>query len=203
MRLDRQQDLGRLRAAIEKCKPRLLVLDPFVRLVGNIDENSSSDVSSILGQLRAIQRDYDVAIILVHHARKSPSANPYQAYRGSSDFAAWSDSNLFLQKDGGQLILNVEHRSASAPEPMRLLLKQEPAPHLVPAQPPSSPESSQSNPLQREVKRVLENSAQPISTVNLRERVRRRKADVVAALEQLRARGLVERQRDGWTLVRC
>ena len=203
IRLDRDEDLQRLRAAIEKCRPRLLVLDPFVRLVGNIDENSASDVSAILGSLRAIQRDHEVAILLVHHARKSPAAHPNQAYRGSSDFAAWSDSNLFLTRNAKRLILNVEHRSAPSPEPIHLRLEQEPAPHLVPLDmqsvPPTSPEP---DPLLRELRHQLENAARPFSTVELRDRVRRRKSDVVNALEQLRADGVARRVANGWEFVR-
>ncbi len=86
--LDRPGDLRRMRASIEQCRPRRLVLDPFVRLVAKVDENSASEVSAVLGSLRALQRDYDVAVLLVHHTRKSPAARPGQALRGSGDFAA-------------------------------------------------------------------------------------------------------------------
>lgn len=203
LRLDREEDLHRLRASIGKCKPRLLVLDPFVRLVGNIDENSASDVSSVLGSLRAIQRDCDVAILLVHHARKSPAANPSQAYRGSSDFAAWSDSNLFLTKSAKHLTLNVEHRSAPSPDPIHLRLNQQPAPHLAPLDTSSAPlVSTEPDPLLRELRHQLEKSPRPLSTVELRDRVRRRKSDVVDALEKLRVDGVAQRIPDGWELVR-
>lgn len=202
LRLDRDEDLQRLRGAVEKCRPRLLVLDPFVRLVGNIDENSASDVSAVLGSLRAIQRDHDVAILLVHHARKSPAANPNQAFRGSSDFAAWSDSNLFLTRNAKRLVLNVEHRSAPSPEPIHLRFDQEPAPHLVPVEQSAPPATSEPDPLLVEIRHQLENAARPLSTVELRDHLRRRKSDVVAALEQLRSDRIVRRLPNGWQLVR-
>jgi len=203
LRLDRDEDLQRLRAAIKECKPRLLVLDPFVRLVGNIDENSASDVSSVLGSLRAIQRDHDVAILLVHHARKSPAANPNQAYRGSSDFAAWSDSNLFLTKNGKRLTLNVEHRSAASPDPILLRLDQQPAPHLTPLDTSAAPPApTEPDPLIQELRHQIEKSPRPLSTVELRDRVRRRKSDVVDALEKLRADGVARRVSKGWDRVR-
>ncbi len=203
LQLDRHEDILRLRAAIEQCKPRLLVLDPFVRLVGNVDENSASDVSAVLGSLRAIQRDHDVAILLVHHARKSPAAHPNQAYRGSSDFAAWADSNLFLTRKAKRLVLNVEHRSAPSPEPIHLRLEQEPAPHLVPIDTePAQPRSPESDPLANEIRNQLETVARPLTTVELRDRVRRRKCDVVNALEKLQTTGVVRRASNGWQLVR-
>jgi len=202
LRLDKSDDLKRLRAAINKYQPRLLVLDPFVRLVGRIDENSAADVSSVLGSLRAIQRDCDVAILLVHHARKSPAANPSQAYRGSSDFAAWSDSNLFLARKGDELTLTVEHRSARSPEPISLMLEHEPAPHLVP---PISErlttETTQVNSLQMEICHQLKEASRPLTTVQLRERLRRRKSDVVGVLDVLKAAGVVQRSSNGWLLV--
>lgn len=202
LRLDRDEDLQRLRAAIDQCQPRLLVLDPFVRLVGNIDENSASDVSAVLGSLRAIQRDHKVAVLLVHHARKSPAAHPNQAYRGSSDFAAWSDSNLFLSRSGSRLVLNIEHRSAPSPEPVHLRLEQAPAPHLVLADPaPAIPVPDGPNPLHADLSRELESVTRPLSTVELRDRLRRRKSDVVLALERLRAQGVVARTGNGWQLA--
>lgn len=199
LRLDMNEDLDRLRNAIEKCQPRLLVLDPFVRLVSKVDENSASDVSAVLGSLRAIQRDQKVAILLVHHARKSPAATPSQAYRGSSDFAAWSDSNLFLTRNGSFLTLNLEHRSAPSPEPISLKLEQEPAPHLVvKGQNEASVRPKEEDPLQKELRHHLENAGKALSTVELRDHVRRRKSEVIAALEVMRALGMVKRTINGW-----
>jgi hypothetical protein len=198
LRLDRPHDLLRLRAAIDAQQPRLLVLDPFVRLA-RIDENSAADVSSVLASLRAIQRDYHLAVLLVHHARKSPASHPNQALRGSSDFAAWSDSSLYLTRTRERLSLLVEHRNAPAPEPMHLRLSPDPAPHLTPLDSPL-PEPDLTDSLQSELLRLLADSPRPVSTVELRERLRKRKADVVLALEALRRRGLLDRDPRGWCL---
>ena len=51
LRLESHQDQVRLRATVERYRPKLLVLDPFVRLSA-IDENSSMEVSSVLASLR-------------------------------------------------------------------------------------------------------------------------------------------------------
>jgi len=201
LRLDTPEDLRRLRAAIDQCQPRLLVLDPFVRLVGNIDENSAADVSAVLGSLRAIQREKDVAILLVHHARKSPAANPNQAYRGSSDFAAWSDSNLFITRRGDRLTLAVEHRSARSPESISMKLEDEPAPHLVVlGQESAQSTRAESNPLAGQITTLLESVSRPMTTVELRKRLRRRKSDVVEAIDCLRTAGVIQRGANGWQL---
>ena len=123
LRLESTNDQQRLEATVASYRPRLLVLDPLVRLTA-IDENSSAEVSAVLAYLRALQTNYNVAILVVHHARKSSSngAAGGLALRGSGDFWAWSDSNLFLSRKQDRLHLSVEHRSAAAPEPVSLEL---------------------------------------------------------------------------------
>ncbi len=201
IQLDSAADLRRLCMSVEQCRPRLLVLDPFVRLMGRVDENSSSEVSAVLGSLRTIQRQYDLAVLVVHHARKSPATHPAQAFRGSSDFAAWSDSNLFLARRAKHLLLTLEHRSARSPEPIPLRLEQNPAPHLVAIDHgDSTPEPAAVSPLEQAIQLELASVAQPLTTVELRDRLRRRKSDVVAALDTLRATGAVCRTANRWHL---
>ena len=195
LRLDRADQLARLSATVAACAPRLLVLDPFVRLA-RVDENSAAEVSGVLGSLRELNRTHDLAILLVHHARKSSGSSPTQAFRGSGDFGAWGDSNLHVTKRGGELRLAFEHRSAAAPEPLRLHLALEPAPHLA-LLGDGAPPVAQDD-LQRTLLERLLASPRPHSTTELREAVRRRKADVVAALGELQAAGHVERSSRGW-----
>lgn len=198
LRIDREDDLFRLRAAIDAHRPRLLVLDPFIRIT-RADENSSAEVSAVLASLRAIQRDYETAVLLVHHARKSPSSHPQLALRGSGDFAAWSDSGLYLTRSTQRLLLSVEHRSAPTPEPIALRLCTHPAPHLR-ALDSHSP-APEVDLLQTDLLRLLSASNRPISTVELREQLHKRKADVVLALETLRSRGILDREPNGWTVA--
>ena len=122
LRLDRAHDQTRLRDAVATYAPRLLVLDPFVRL-HRIDENDAGQVSALLGYLRELQRAHDVAVLVVHHARKNGVAGqPGQSLRGSGDFFAWADSLLLLRRRRAELLLTVEHRGAPAPEPIGLAL---------------------------------------------------------------------------------
>ena len=114
LRLDIEADRARLDQTIATLKPRLLVLDPFVRL-HRIDENVSGEVAPLLAFLRELQRRHSLAVTVVHHARKGAgNMRAGQALRGSSEFHAWGDSNLYLRRDGDELTLTVEHRAASA-----------------------------------------------------------------------------------------
>jgi len=197
LRLDRADQLARLSATVAACTPRLLVLDPFVRLA-RVDENSAAEVSAVLGSLRDLQRAHDLAILLVHHARKSSGASPTQAFRGSGDFGAWGDSNLHVTRRGEELRLHLEHRSAAAPEPLRLRLLTEPTPHLA-LLGDRDVLAVAADDLQQALLERVAASPRPHSTTELREAVRRRKADVVAALSELQAAGLIERSSLGWT----
>ncbi len=115
LRLDLDADRARLEETVATLKPRLLILDPFVRL-HRIDENVSGDVAPLLAFLRELQRRHAVAIAVVHHARKGAgTVRAGQALRGSSEFHAWGDSNLYLRRDtDDRIALTVEHRAAAA-----------------------------------------------------------------------------------------
>jgi len=113
VRLDIEAVRRRLEETIAKLSPRLLLLDPFVRL-HRIDENASGEVAPLLAYLRELQRRYAVAVLLVHHAKKGAErARGGQALRGSSEFHAWGDSNLYLHRQRDDTVtLTVEHRAA-------------------------------------------------------------------------------------------
>jgi len=121
LRLDRAQDLQRLHLTLARHRPKLLVLDPYVRLQ-RADENDARQVSAILSALRELSRTFETAVALVHHARKNGAELPGQALRGSGDFWAWGDSNLYVARRRDGLLLTVEHRSAPSPAPLCLQL---------------------------------------------------------------------------------
>ena len=88
LRLDLHDDVHSLDRTVAALRPRLLVLDPFVRLHRR-DENASADVAPLLDLLRQLQRKYELAVVLVHHAKKGGASRGGQALRGSSEFHAW------------------------------------------------------------------------------------------------------------------
>jgi hypothetical protein len=124
LRLDLAADWRSLADTVDTLKPRLLILDSFVRL-HHIDENASGQVGPLLAYLRELQRRYGLAVLVVHHAKKGGGhTRAGQALRGSSEFHAWGDSNLYLRREGEMLTLTVEHRAAASPKPMKLELVQ-------------------------------------------------------------------------------
>lgn len=71
--LDLPHDQRRLAQTVRRHAPRLLLLDPFVRL-HRVNENQAGDVAAILGYLGELQRAHDLAVAVVHHARKNGGA---------------------------------------------------------------------------------------------------------------------------------
>jgi hypothetical protein len=122
LRLDLDSDQRRLQHTVAELRPRLLLLDPFVRL-HRIDENHAGEVSALLAYLRGLQRTLDLAVAVVHHARKNGRAGAAgQNLRGSGDFHAWYDSSLYLHRQRDALVITPEHRAAPHTQPMTLRL---------------------------------------------------------------------------------
>ena len=125
LRLDDTDDLRRLMGAVQRRQPRLIILDPLVRL-HTADENASiGGVSKVLDDLRFLQRTCRVCILVVHHNRKNVrrGERPGIGLRGSTDIHAWGDCNWYLRENGKTgVTLTVEHRTAVSPDPIRLQL---------------------------------------------------------------------------------
>jgi RecA-family ATPase len=123
LRLDREPHRGRLFETARRLRPRLLLLDPLVRLHG-IDENHAGEVAGLLAYFRSLQRELNLSVVLVHHARKNATASVAagQGLRGSSDIHAFGDSNLYLRRTNEHLVLSSEHRAAPAAPPVSLQL---------------------------------------------------------------------------------
>jgi hypothetical protein len=115
LRLDRGPHRERLLDTAKRIRPRLLLLDPLVRLHG-IDENHATEVAGLLAYFRSLQRRLDLSVVLVHHTRKNAPGGVAagQGLRGSSDLHAFGDSNLYLRRARERLVLSSEHRAAAA-----------------------------------------------------------------------------------------
>jgi AAA domain len=123
LRLDRDRDRTRLWETARQLRPKLLLLDPLVRLHG-IDENNAGEVAELLAYFRSLQRQLDLSVLLVHHTRKNAAGGVAagQGLRGSSDIHAFGDSNLYLRRTREHLVLASEHRAAPASATVHLEL---------------------------------------------------------------------------------
>ena len=193
LRLDHRSDRQRLEQTVQRIRPRLVLLDPLVRLHG-VDENAVAEIAPILGFLRDLQRRFETAVLLVHHSRKSGATRPGQALRGSSELHAWGDSNLYLRRRDHQIVMTVEHRAAPGINDIEIELADDGqgAALRLRQQVPHEAVPEQQTAEQRIVE-VLAEAEQPLSQAQIRKRAAARNATVSATLQELIRAGRVER----------
>ena len=219
--LDEDEDREDLEELIQTTEPALVVLDPLVRLHGG-DENYAGHIAELLGFFRSLQREYGCSIMLTHHIAKrraSKGAQLGQALRGSGELHAWGDSNVYLTRgEQGLVRVDLEHRSARAPEPFYVALRtseddgtwleltEEPAEEeelrTVVIKPAARAKASKVS-LRTRVLSVLGEVGEPISQSQVRGVVGVRNQKLTELLRELAEEGVVERP-DGkrrWQLV--
>ena len=184
LRLDEPAHQKRLAETLERVRPRLLILDPLVRLHG-ADENAVREIAPILDRLRQLQRRCRTAVLLVHHARKNGGARPGQALRGSSELFAWADNVLFLRRRQQRILLSSDHRAAANLQDLHLEIATPPeGPALHIAEPQAPPRAPDTNPRQR-IQAILAEAGEPLSHRQIRNAARMRAETVGNALRDL------------------
>jgi hypothetical protein len=203
LRLDLEADRRNLAETVATLQPRLLVLDPFVRL-HRIDENASGEVAPLLAYLRELQRRHAVAVIIVHHAKKGgANVRAGQALRGSSEFHAWGDSNLYLRRQAEDLILSVEHRAAPSIPPVSLELAQRGDALALEVVDRRAPVTPAANSLDERITSALAETGQPLPFADLRARCRVRATTLYERLTALAEGGRIVKAGNGYSLPTC
>lgn len=201
LRLDHDRDRTRLWETVRRLRPRLLVLDPLVRLHG-IDENHAGDVAELLGYLRSLQRQLGLSVVLVHHTRKNAADGVAagQGLRGSGDIHAFGDSNLYLRRAEEHLILSSEHRAApaSAPVHLKLVVSNTGMTHLEVIAGPDHPNVRG---LEDQLLDLLARD-QVLTRTRLRESLAVKNERLGTALESLARAGKIGRTAGGWRRLR-
>jgi hypothetical protein len=200
LRLDTAIDRERLAHTVQQQRPVMLILDPLIRL-HRVDENDATQIAALLSYLRELQRKFQLAVMLVHHARKdSQASRPGQALRGSSELHGWGDSNLYMRRKGSQLTLSTEHRAAPSQDHIPLQLTESGsvvALHVADC--PSVEPEAASTPTER-VRQALAQVREPIPVQQLQKLCGIRTAKVCSALAELAAQGEVIREARGYQL---
>lgn len=201
LRLDLAADRAALDRTVAQWQPRLLILDPFVRL-HRIDENASGEVAPLLAYLRELQRRYALSVVLVHHARKSAAAmRAGQALRGSSEFHAWGDSNLYLRRTHDALSLTIEHRAAPSPPSLRIELHAKDdalALRLSPSLPDPAPAPTC---VDERITNALRDAEDTLTIKQLRTQCRVRNSTLYERLAALTTAGHIRRSGEGYRLA--
>jgi hypothetical protein len=202
LRLDRDPHRRQLLETAKRLRPRLVLLDPLVRLHG-LDENHATEVAGLLAYFRALQRQLDLSVILVHHTRKNAMGGVAagQGLRGSSDIHAFGDSNLYLRRTHKErLVLSSEHRAAPASPPVHLELVTT-NPQTTHLEVVAEPRDDRQRSLQEQVLALLANG-QVLTRSRLRDTLSVKNQRLGEALESLEQAGRIRRTPDGWQRAR-
>lgn len=123
IQLNNDEDYEKLRETINRIKPDVLVIDPFVKF-HHLDENSATEMSLVLGRMRNLIEDFKLSIILIHHEGKDSS----NGARGSSAILGEYDSCINISRIGGKNSfkhkLEFDLRHAQNPEPVKSFFNQ-------------------------------------------------------------------------------
>ena len=200
LRLDTATDRQRLAHTVQQQRPVLLILDPLIRL-HRVDENDATQIAALLSFLRELQRKFQLAVMVVHHARKdSQASRPGQALRGSSELHGWGDSNLYMRRKGSQLTLSTEHRAAPSRDHIPLQLTEAGSVvalkvvdrSLVQTEVPLTP--------MERVRQALATLHEPIPVQQLQKLCSIRTAKICSALAELTTQGEVVHDARGYQL---
>jgi hypothetical protein len=219
LKLDSTEDRVGLEELLRLRQPRLLILDPLVRLHSGA-ESSSSHMSELFGYLRQLCRRYELAIVVTHHLAKSRTggvSQPGHAMRGSGDVhAAYDHGAMLTRQEDGSVLLSLEHRSAVSPDPVAYRLRTEPGgatrfeffepepgdqvPAVKPVDAAAAREPGKD--LQRQVLDFIAGAGRPVSQVAMRKALGVRNAKLTELLHSLAGRGVLKSlgRMGGWVL---
>lgn len=82
---------------------RLVILDIWQRVRGKErSRNAYADDYSAIEDIQSFASDHEVAVLVLHHHRKSPDADPFNKFSGSTGIMGSSDTLWSLERERGQ-----------------------------------------------------------------------------------------------------
>jgi hypothetical protein len=111
------QAIASLRAAAEKQKPVLIVIDTMQRLLRSRDLNAYSEVTTALDPLIALARECRAHVLLLHHVTKGERADLVDCPLGSAAITGSVDTILILRrKDQVRTLASIQRYGDDLPE---------------------------------------------------------------------------------------
>lgn len=115
-----------LEADIKAIQPRLVILDPLQRMMGDLSIRDEKDVTKCLDWMDKVVNDYKTGLLVVHHYHKRREEGAQlggQRMLGSQALHAWLSCGLYIQRDGesgGRLRVTREFRAFDSGSPFEL-----------------------------------------------------------------------------------
>ncbi len=104
----------------EQPEARLIVIDTLVKVrpPSTANGNSYAEDYAIMAPLKQLAEQYGVAILLVHHLRKTSASDPMDEISGSTGLTGATDCNMVLKRERGQMdaVLHITGRDVEEQE---------------------------------------------------------------------------------------
>ncbi len=201
VRIDQAADRERLEHTIAQLKPRLLVLDPFVRL-HRIDENASGEVAPLLAYLRTLQRQHSSPCSSCITPKNPPAAcAPARRCAARPSSMPGATRICICVATAPKLTLTVEHRAAPSPPAIGLELVSHNASlalQVLTSAPCVNPTATS---IDERITAALIDASKPLSISQLRPLCRVRKATLCERLTALTAAGHLHRDGVGYRIA--
>lgn len=188
---------------------RLMIIDTLMMTAGDVEETRAQDMTTkIFKPLKVLARKHNVAIIVVHHMRKSGKdgfqQRGGQLMLGSVANHAWSEDSLYVRRSRKNLIMEFESKSApEARHKIENINNREWAPVIVENSTDPVGETTHTEPKQPssstrvDVLAVIEGAGKPLTARDLVDRTDLTQASAYRALRTLKEQGLIKEQEVG------
>jgi hypothetical protein len=179
--------LAQLHSAALEIRPRLIIIDPIIRMVRLKDANAYAEVMAALEPVLAVARDSGAHVTFTHHSGREDRKG--DAFLGSVGFQGTVDTGIFLKRGEHYRTLYTEQRYGEDLEEVTLTL--DPVTRWVSLGP--SKFDADAALMEREVVDFLAQQKEPAGRAAVRDGVTGRTQDQVRALTALIRKGYVIR----------
>jgi hypothetical protein len=110
-------NVNKVIASLEALKPRLLIVDPLIRLLEVRDQNSYSEIYSAMGPMLDVARKTGTHILNLHHSPKSAREDSIDSPLGSTAIAAVASTVFTMVRTGNtRSIVSIQRLGQDLPE---------------------------------------------------------------------------------------
>ena len=100
--LTNQSHLAQLRRMIGDIDPVMVVIDPLINVIGQIDENRATEVVQVLRELKQLREEFGTNVCVVHHWNKTATGEADRGgahMYGSFALHAWLESAMHVEPE--------------------------------------------------------------------------------------------------------
>lgn len=113
-----ERALEHLERAIDRYRPKMVIIDPMFMVSAGIDEYKASEMVEPLNVIKGWRNNYECAFAIVHHYRKSAGSGQERLH-GSHALYSWSENSLFVSRlQGSTIIIERDIKDALIAEPV-------------------------------------------------------------------------------------